>query len=93
MGRVPYSTISPSSSPQIGVNKPLPHSPLTRQSSISANVKQAPQSPTPSAVKPLPKPPVLKLVDEPPPSGGPLTMRPSKPMRIVDRFLPALTSY
>ncbi|SJL02976.1 uncharacterized protein ARMOST_06319 [Armillaria ostoyae] len=78
------STSSPSSSPQIGVNKPLPHSPLTRQSSISANVKQAPQSPTPSAVKPLPKPPVLKLVDEPPPSGGPLTARPNIPMTVSD---------
>ncbi|KAK0209286.1 hypothetical protein DFS33DRAFT_1272321 [Desarmillaria ectypa] len=65
------STISPSSSPQIGVNKPLPHSPLTRQ---SANLKQAPQSPAPVIMKPLPKPPALKLVDEP--SGGPLTARP-----------------
>ncbi|KAK0479553.1 hypothetical protein IW261DRAFT_1478030 [Armillaria novae-zelandiae] len=78
------STISPSSSPQIGVNKPLPHSPLTHQSSISANVKQAPQSPTPSAMKPLPIPPALKLVDESPPSGGPLTARPNIPMAVSD---------
>ncbi|KAK0222512.1 hypothetical protein EDD85DRAFT_861366 [Armillaria nabsnona] len=78
------SISSPSSSPQIGANKPLPQSPLTRQSSISANVKQAPQSPTPSAMKPLPKPPVLKLVDEPPPSGGPLTARPNIPMTVSD---------
>ncbi|KAG7451751.1 uncharacterized protein BT62DRAFT_990210 [Guyanagaster necrorhizus] len=81
---------SPSASPQqLGINKPLPNSPppLMRQSSssISANVKQAPQSPTPTtAMKPLPKPPALKLVDEPPPSGGPLTARPNIPLVVSD---------